>query len=455
MTRLFLLFSLVAPVAFAKAKKPSVPKAVPSVIALFEAPAEPKRELTADEVFRKLEPFVRQLKTAVRADAPKRSYGSAFVVDRNGLLMTNYHVVSDAVQWPRKYKVFLETKTAPMEAQIVALDVVHDLAIVKVPKIFEGELKLNVKPPPQGYRLYSLGLPRDLNLSIIEGVFNESIEQGVYKELHLSTPLNSGMSGGPTVDPWGEVVGVNVSMLGDSQNVSFAVPADFAEPLLEQSKRQLASDAPSRPAWQADIGAQLFRVQQDLTADLLKAGKESLDFEGWQVPKPPAYLKCWGDDATEKKQAYTGYRQVCFLPFSSYLADSLTTGTLELRYEVYRPGALNALQYASLLSERYNEDFEAVSEFILSLGDESHRLLTDAKCRDHRFKNGAGVEIKANYCLRAYARHQNLVDADFKWITPVRSGAALLVEGTLRGFHPDSLKAFLKLQWEGIRRAKP
>ncbi len=432
MSRLFLLFAVLSFAGAPTAAPPKAPRA------------------TADEVFSKVKGLVYQLKTAVRADAPKRSYGSAFVVGTNGRLMTNYHVVSDVVQYPQKYKIFLETEETSIEAKLLALDVVHDLAVIQVPMTFTQKFEFDEKSPPQGSRLFSLGLPQDLNLSIIEATYNESIQHGLYEELHLSSPLNSGMSGGPTVSPAGKVVGINVSMLNDSQNVSFAVPAFYAVELLGVATRHLASSKPVD--WQPEITRQLMGVQDQLTEDLMEAGKETTSFEGWRVPKPPAYLKCWGDDATERKQAYSGYRQVCYLPFSSYLASSLTTGTLEFRYEVYSPGTLNPLQFATLLSHRYNDFFEATSDFILSLSDEEHSLLTDAQCHENRFKNKAGVDLKVNYCLRAYLRHPDMVDADFKWITPVSDGPAMIVKGTLRGFHRSALAKILELQWDGLKR---
>ncbi len=121
---------------------------------------------------------------------------------------------------------------------------------------------------------------------------------------------------------------------------------------------------------------------------------------------------------------------------------------------MYSPGTLNQLQFAHFLSGEYNDFFVATSDFILNLSDDEHRLLTAPQCSENRLRNKAGVDLKVNYCLRAYLRHPNIVDADFKWITPVTSGPALIVKGTLRGFHRSTVAKLMQMQWDSLRRGK-
>lgn len=423
------------------------------VSAASPAPRTPPPSAAA-ELFAKLKPLVFQLKTAVRADAPKRSYGSAFVVAKEGWLVTNYHVVSDAVQYPKKYRVYLEDEEESLEATILALDVVHDLALVSVARTFPRVLAIRGAQPRQGARLYSLGLPSDLNLSIIEGVFNDSLVHGTYEEYHLSSPLNGGMSGGPTVDVEGHVVGVNVAVLRDSQNVSFAVPGRYAEDLLAAAQKPRGLASAAKADWHLEIQRQLSGVQARLTDDLLEAGEERTRLDGWSVPRSPDYLKCWGDDASDPKRRFHGYTQVCTLPMSAFLSDSVSTGTAELRYEVFAPGELNRFQFTTLIEAHYNEPLDLENVSLGSFWEDDKRLVTEFHCSDLRFKSSRGVDWKANYCLRGYLRYPDLVDVDFKWGSVVRSGSALLVKGTLRGFHRDNVTKLFRQQWENTIRER-
>jgi S1-C subfamily serine protease len=179
----------------------------------------------AKGVFERVRPLVFQVKSSISEHASRASYGSAFVIGRNGILATNYHVVSQVVQEPKKYQLYLMDGPLSARAEILAIDVVHDLAVIHVQREFPRALDiLGDAGPRQGEHVYSIGMPEDLNMAIIEGNFNGRLEFPPYESLHLSSPINHGMSGGPTVDRSGRVIGVNVAFLNEAQNISFAVP---------------------------------------------------------------------------------------------------------------------------------------------------------------------------------------------------------------------------------------
>jgi serine protease Do len=91
---------------------------------------------------------------------------------------------------------------------------VHDLAIVKSEEIHGSFFALNETPLKKGSRIFSLGNPLDLGMTIIEGTYSGDIEGSLYDKIHFSGSLNPGMSGGPTIDAKGACIGINVSTAG-------------------------------------------------------------------------------------------------------------------------------------------------------------------------------------------------------------------------------------------------
>ena len=93
--------------------------------------------------FSKIKPLVFQVKTSRDANSSKASYGTGFVVDSSGLLITNYHVISSVVQDRYNlYKIFVVDKDQNYQAEIINFSVVHDLALIKINKKFDNILSI-------------------------------------------------------------------------------------------------------------------------------------------------------------------------------------------------------------------------------------------------------------------------------------------------------------------------
>lgn len=397
----------------------------------------------ASDLFYVYRRYVFPLKTTLSEESPKESYGTAFVISSDGYLITNYHVVSDVVQHENR-QLYLEIDKKLHRATIEGLDVIHDLALIKVDRKFPGQLTLSRRLPPQGTRLYSMGQPQDLNMSIIEGVYNGSLTLGGSEVFHLSSPLNGGMSGGPTIDETGQVLGINVAILARAQNISFAVPAKFAIELFTRAK-QLRKKITTQPWMQLEIETQLLKLGHHLFPVRKPASEDRIQLSGWRFRKPPSYLQCWSttEDEVRRDQSYQVLDQICLLPHSIFLDKRTSAGTYEIRYQVVTSDKLNPLQFSSLLSSKYNEKAELVSRFILNLLEES-TLVTSAQCSEYQVVNSHGIQMTVNYCLRAYLPYSSIYDLDFKWVTHVRQSPGLIVKGTLRGLAKDKLRSFLE-----------
>jgi serine protease Do len=183
----------------------------------------------------------------------QRSLGSGFVIDGDGYIMTNAHVVRDAQRiqvilpspdMGRSLEAALTTRTRTLPAQIVGVAKDIDLALLKV-----DAKKLPVLPlaPYQGLRqgelVFALGSPEGLQNSVTMGVVSAIARQidadSVLAYIQTDASINPGNSGGPLVNVKGEVVGVNTFILSESggnEGLGFAIPSAVVAAAYRQLK---------------------------------------------------------------------------------------------------------------------------------------------------------------------------------------------------------------------------
>src|SRR5574338_1212032 len=205
-----------------------VPRLVSALlaIALIGASSLRAQELSpgSASVFRQFGNRVVKIEISENGSAAKASLGSGFYVSAAGDVITNYHVMSQVVHDPDRYDARIITAAGDtLGVTLLAIDVVHDLALVRASRPPAHWFALADATPEQGDRLFSLGHPLDLGLSIVEGTYNGLLRHTLYPKIHFTGSLNPGMSGGPTLAASGDVAGINVSTEGNQ--VSFLVPA--------------------------------------------------------------------------------------------------------------------------------------------------------------------------------------------------------------------------------------
>ena len=209
-----------------------------------EEPAMPAPvSASAQRLYSEARPNLLQVRTLLKGQDSQASVGSGFLVTDEGHILTNYHVVSEAALQPDRYRLVYSTADRREGAlQLLGFDAIHDLAVVKPvdPAPLAGHVGLRFRPRDraleQGERIYSLGNPLDVGFAVIEGTYNGLVERSFYPTIFFSGSLNPGVSGGPTLDSQGAVIGINVAARRDGEQVSFLVPAVFAEELLQQAR---------------------------------------------------------------------------------------------------------------------------------------------------------------------------------------------------------------------------
>ena len=400
----------------------------------------PASESLAKNLFGRVSPKVFQVKTALKATSPKASYGSGFAVSHDGFIVTNYHVISSVVMEKKNYQPFVDYKGKWTPATIVDVDVIHDLALLKVETKLDQILKFRAAKLPQGSRIYSFGLPEDLNMSVVEGTFNGFINHGPYRQIHISSPINSGMSGGPSTDANGEVIGVNVSTYMDSNNISFLVPAEFARKLFEENLK----DPPKRDseALIGRIAEQLKEAQAALTDEITHPEKSDFELGDWTLNRSSKALKCWSQNKDDDEKRFLSIEHKCFVDHSAYVKDGYNTGTFSVTYRTLKKKKTTLMQFFHLINRIYNGGDKYYEVFFSSF-DYSDTFVTRYDCNHRFFRNANNIPIKVNYCMRGYVKFPQLYDIYLKGVTMTRSGEELIFYSQANGFVLNSVNTFV------------
>ena len=184
----------------------------------------------------------------------QRSVGSGFVIDAEGYILTNAHVVSGA----RRVQIVLPAdnadgtlatalsgKSSLVPARIVGIATELDLALLKVDDMKLPALALaTYSEVRQGETVFAFGSPVGLRNSLTHGLVSAVARQVdpdsplIY--IQTDAPINPGNSGGPLVNIRGEVVGVNtfiVSQSGGNEGLGFAIPSATARTAVRQLKQ--------------------------------------------------------------------------------------------------------------------------------------------------------------------------------------------------------------------------
>lgn len=170
-----------------------------------------------------------------------QSMGSGFIIDSNGYIVTNAHVIGDG-EYKNITVSLADGSTEPGE--VLWYDSAIDLAIVKINKtgLHAAEIgdsdELAVGQPVVAIgNPMTLDLERTVTQGIISGL-NRSIalDDGSVMEPLIQTDasINSGNSGGPLLNAKGQVIGINTAKMSSAEGLGFSIPINTAKPILEQ-----------------------------------------------------------------------------------------------------------------------------------------------------------------------------------------------------------------------------
>ena len=381
---------------------------------------------------------VAQIRVLLGASESHSATGTGFVVGR-GLILTNYHVVSDKALEPEIYRlesVLPNGRRGPL--QIVAVDVIHDLALVKGDTGGARGLAFRDTSLEKGEKGFSLGYPLNQGLSVVEGIYNGRSEEQYYETIHFTGAVNPGMSGGPVVDSAGRVFGVNVATRRRGQLVSFLVPAKFAKRLLAGA----AGAGEHAADFRSDIGAQLNAHGKEVMGALLKSPLPVQRLGEFDMPaKAGEFMQCGAGTERETDRAYTVDSYRCYTFSSLYIDGRISTGMVSFRHSILRAKDLGALRFAYLQQSRFGANaYEGY--------DRKH--YTRWSCRDEIVAL-QGTRAKSAICVRRYKRFEGLYDVALRIATLGDPALALHSELEMEGVPFESAMEFSRRYVEAIR----
>ena len=351
-------------------------------------------------IYEEVESSVYQIRVINNETGKKVAIGSGFVVEKNSILATNYHVVSEYVNAPDVFSLeYLSTSGDSGPLALLDLDVIHDLAVLRSLKPMGTPLKI-APVPEKGAQLYSLGNPLDLGFSIVTGTNNGIMTQDQDGNILFSGSLNPGMSGGPTLDEAGNVIGINVATQGNS--LGFLVPANYLSVILERlAKRNFV---PVKDRF-ARIAEQLIEKSQR-TINRLSGN----DWGNTHIGKlvVPAELdksmRCWDVSRTPKKDdLFRHFLTECSNQENTYLSKNLALGAISYEYIWMDSEKLHPLRFY-IQYEKMNSSFIDI--------DVSKADVTNFSCHTG-FLELAGQNFKTTVCRRDYLRYKGLSDMLF------------------------------------------
>ena len=354
------------------------------------------------EIFERYSDRVVQIRVVEAASGAKAATGSGFAVEAGGRVITNYHVISQVIQHPERYRAQLVAgDEEPHPLKILAFDVVHDLALVASEITFDQVFTLGDVDLRKGRRIYSLGNPYELGLSIVEGTYNGLLEHSRYSRIHFTGSLNPGMSGGPAIVESGQVVGVNVSTAGDQ--VSFLVPAERVRELLARTH---ASGFEPVSDYTEELRRQLTLYQEEYLSDILVKAPELVRLGHYEAPTQLApQFNCWGDTLQEDDDLFQGLSHECFTEDRIYISEEQGFSLVQLRHRQLDSSKLSPARFYEL----YSAYFEDNSSELWGTEED----YTAFRCNT-RFVANATLHMKATLCVRRYRKLAGLYDAVLK-----------------------------------------
>ena len=169
---------------------------------------------------------------------PQQGMGSGFVIDTEGHILTNFHVVEGA----RQVEVTTSDKKK-YKAQIVGTDPVHDLAVIQIPNKAVPQAEIgDSKNLVVGQKVYAIGNPFGLSGTMTRGIISSirslKGQRGYIDEaIQTDAAINPGNSGGPLLNARGQVIGINTMILTggveQSAGIGFAIPISTAKAVLD------------------------------------------------------------------------------------------------------------------------------------------------------------------------------------------------------------------------------
>lgn len=231
----------------------ALPQDVPIVNAAVNAAMGPRKfspeEQTSISVYEKVNQGVVNISTVSRAETfffaavPQEGSGSGWVLDKQGHIVTNYHVIADSDE----IEVTLSDGGESHSATIVGADPQNDIAVIRIAAAANMLFPIKLGQSSDlrvGQHIFAIGNPFGLERTMTAGIvssLNRTLRSKTRRLMkgiiQIDAALNQGNSGGPLLDTAGDLIGMNTaiaSSVGENTGVGFAVPVNTIRRVVPQ-----------------------------------------------------------------------------------------------------------------------------------------------------------------------------------------------------------------------------
>ena len=393
----------------------------------------------AEEIFKQLAPSLYQIRLIDLASGEKSSIGSGFQISSDGIIATNYHVISGFAQHPSKYRIeYLDHLGNKDELLLQSVDVINDLALVKRKSTADMPFfKLAQQTPTKGQELFSLGNPHDLGMIVVPGTYNGLKKESFNDRIHFTGSVNSGMSGGPVVNDNSEVVGVNVATSGNQ--IGFLVPHDKLVALFNAFKMEKPASI------ELQMSEQLSQNQEKLITTLLNSPWKNKTLENAIIPIIDVpFVRCWGDSNADKTDAlFFAAVANCSLDENTFISSNFFTGSIEMEFRYLQAKEMSVNKFYHLYEQQIQRagpgnkaGKEDVSQYQCH-----HDIVTPSN---------RTISTKSIFCTRGYKKFPQLFDVLFLSASIDKNKQALVSHFTIAGIEKSSALAFTDKFMESI-----
>lgn len=284
----------------------------------------------------------------------------------------------------------------------------------------------------------------DQGITVIEGTFNGRSEDSFRERFHITTPLNSGMSGGPALTQNGEVYGVNVATRNGAQLISLMVPAKFASQILEKSRSSTKTDSHTNEAL-----SQISEQSNAVIDQLLAKPWDRQTIGNFTLPgKQGDRMKCYGQSTRDHERKVGKAEFTCSSQSYLYVLDRIYAGYVMFSYILYRDQGMGSWHFYKFMGEK----FPTADYF------RDHNNKTRISCKD-RLINLNGIKAKSALCLSGYKKAERLYDYSLHLITLQSTSEALYISLNITAVNEDAALRYIEhflenIQWTSATTSK-
>ena len=222
------------------------------LVASWHAPNTAARANNVRKAVREVSPAVVMV-VALDQNQEATGFGSGFFIEKDGLVVSNYHVVKGA------YQVAIRTRDKEVYEAIGVVDFNEDLdyVVMRVPtgNDFSCVRLQNSQQLEIGDEVVAIGHPHGLEYTISTGIISQIRHVEGLTLIQHTAPISPGNSGGPLIAKNGKVIGINTMTAASGQNLNFAIPIDYIQTSIRDDKtakwtfRYLASRQAELQRW--------------------------------------------------------------------------------------------------------------------------------------------------------------------------------------------------------------